>query len=107
MRSQGSPTIPSASFGERLFIKKNITFHPKHLNRRIVSSSGHQRTFNPAVITNKELHMAHGNIIKDDEDVKILRLMMFYLHILKEPPTKKMCETINSTSEVSSNPTTT
>ena len=39
-------------------------------------------------------------------------LIMFHLHSLKEPPPKKMCETINSTSDiqsriaVSSNPTT-
>ena len=37
------------------------------VNRRIVYSSGHQGTFNPAVITNKEVHMVHGNINTDDE----------------------------------------
>lgn len=30
-------------------------------------SSGHQGTFNPAVITNKEVHMVHGNINTNDE----------------------------------------
>ena len=28
---------------------------------------GHQGTFNPAVITNKEVHMVHGNINTNDE----------------------------------------
>ena len=58
--------IPIASFVERgLFIK---TFcHRKYLNRRIVYSSGHQATFNPAVITNKGLHMIHGNINTNEE----------------------------------------
>ena len=55
-----------ASFVERgLFIK---TFcHGQYLNRRIVYSFGHQGTFNPAVITNKEVHMVHGNINTNDE----------------------------------------
>ena len=35
---------------------------------RIVYSSGHQGTFNPAVITNKEVHMVHGNINTNDEN---------------------------------------
>ena len=39
----------------------------QHLNRRIVYSSGHQGTFNPAVITNKEVHMVRGNINKNDK----------------------------------------
>ena len=58
VRLHGSSTIPIASFVERgLFIK---TFcHRKYLNRRIVYSSGRQGTFNPAVITNKEVHMVH------------------------------------------------
>ena len=30
-------------------------------------SSGHQGTFNLAVITNKEVHNVHGNINKNDE----------------------------------------
>ena len=30
-------------------------------------SSGHQGTFNPAVITNKEVHMVHCNINTNDE----------------------------------------
>ena len=55
VRLHGSLSIPIASFVERgLFLK---TFcHRKYLNRRIVYSSGHQGTFNPAVITNKEVH---------------------------------------------------
>ena len=59
-------SIPIASFVERgLFIK---TFcHRKYLNRGIVYSSGHQGTFNPAGITNKEVHMVHGNINTNDE----------------------------------------
>ena len=63
VRLHGSSSIPIASFVERgLFIK---TFcHRKYLNRRIVYSSDHQGTFNPAVITNKEVHMVHGNINK-------------------------------------------
>ena len=28
---------------------------------------GHQGTFNPVVITNKEVHMVHGNINTNDE----------------------------------------
>ena len=66
VRLHGSLSIPIASFVERgLFIK---TFcHQKYLNRRIVYSSGHQGTFNPAVITNKEVHMVHGNINTNDE----------------------------------------
>ena len=39
----------------------------RYLNRRIVYSSGHQGTFNPAVITNKEVHVVHGNINTNDE----------------------------------------
>ena len=60
VKLHGSLSIPIASFVERgLFIK---TFcHQKYLNRRIVYTSGHQGTFNPAVITNK-VHMVHGNI---------------------------------------------
>jgi len=67
VRLHGSSSIPIASFVERgLFIK---TFcHQKHLNRRIVYSSGHQGTFNPAVITNKEVHMVHGNIHVNTND---------------------------------------
>ena len=66
VRLHGSLSIPIASFVERgLFIK---TFcHRKYLNRRIVYSSGHQGTFNPAVITDKEVHMVHGNINTNDE----------------------------------------
>ena len=30
-------------------------------------SSGHQGTFNPAVITNKEVHMVHGSMNTNDE----------------------------------------
>ena len=41
--------------------------HRKYLNRRNVYSSGHQGTFNPAVIMNKEVHMVHGNINTNDE----------------------------------------
>ena len=52
IRFHGSSSIPIASFVERLFIK---TFcHRNYLNCRIVYSSGHHGTFNPAVITNKE-----------------------------------------------------
>ena len=66
VRLHGSSSIPIASFVERgLFIK---TFcHRKYLNRRIVYSSGHQGTFNPTVMTNKEVHMVHGNINTNDE----------------------------------------
>ena len=32
-----------------------------------VYSSGHQGTFNPAVITNKEVHIVHGHINTNDE----------------------------------------
>ena len=61
VKLHGSSSIPIASFVENgLFI---TTFcHRKYLNRRIVYSSGHQGTFNPAIITNKEVHMIHGNI---------------------------------------------
>ena len=66
VRLHGSSSIPIASFVERgLFIK--TFWHRKYLNRRIVYSSGHQGTFNPAVITNKEVHMVHGNINTNDE----------------------------------------
>ena len=66
VRLHGSLSIPIASFVEHsLFIK---TFcRRKYLNRRIAYSSGHQGTFNLAVITNKELHMVHGNINTNDE----------------------------------------
>ena len=66
VRLQGASCIPIASFDEcGLFIK---TFcHRKYLNRRIVYSSGHQGTFNPAVITNKEVHIVHGKINTNDE----------------------------------------
>ena len=61
VRLHGSSSIPIASFVEHgLFIK--ICCHRKYLNRRIVYSSGHQGTFSPAVLTNKEVHMVHGNI---------------------------------------------
>ena len=67
VRLHSSSSIPIASFVERgLFIK---TFcHRRYLNRRRVYRSGHQGTFNPAVITNKEeVHMVHGNINTNDE----------------------------------------
>ena len=66
VRLHGSLSIPIASFVERgLFIK---TFcHRNYLNRRIVYSSGHQGTFNPAFTTDKEVHMVHGNINTNDE----------------------------------------
>ena len=67
VRLHGSLSIPIAEqFVERgLFIK---TFcHRKYLSRRIVYSSGHRGTFNPAVITNKEVHMVHGDINTNDE----------------------------------------
>ena len=66
VRLHGSSSISIASFVERgLFIK---TFcHRKYLNRIIVYSSGHQGTFNPAVIMNEEVHMVHGNIHTNDE----------------------------------------
>ena len=55
-----------ASFVERgLFIK--TVCYGKYLNRRIVYSSGHQGTFNSAVITNKEVHMVHSNINMNNE----------------------------------------
>ena len=60
-----SPVLTDgASVNERAFC------HRKYLNRKIVYSSGHlghQGTFNPAVITNKEVHMVHGNINTNDE----------------------------------------
>ena len=61
VRLHGSSSIPIASFVEcGLFIK---TFcHQKYLNHRIVFTSGHQGTFNPAVIMNKEVRMVQGNI---------------------------------------------
>ena len=66
VRLPASSSIPIAIFVERgLFIK--TCFHRKYLNRRIVYSSGHQGTFNPALITNKEVHMVHGNINTNDE----------------------------------------
>ena len=60
VRLHGSSSSPIASFVYHgPFIK---TFcHRKYLNRRTVYSSGHQGTFNPAVIANKEVHMVHGN----------------------------------------------
>ena len=51
IRFHGSLSSPIASFVEPLFF---TFFHRKYLNRRIVYSSGHHGTFNPAVITNKE-----------------------------------------------------
>ena len=39
-------------------------------------SSGHQGTFNPAVITNKEVHMVHGNINTNDETSHTMPLVM-------------------------------
>ena len=66
VRLHGSLSIPIASFVERgLFI--NTFCHRKYVNRRIVYSSGHQGTFNPGVITNKEVHMVHSNINTNDE----------------------------------------
>ena len=66
VRLHGSLSIPIASSVEPgLFIK---TFcHRKYLNRRIVYSSGHQGTINLAVMTNKEVHIVHGNINTNDE----------------------------------------
>ena len=64
IKFHGSLSIPIVSFVERLC--KNIC-HPKYLNHRIVYSSGHYGTINPAVITNKEVHMVHGNINNDDD----------------------------------------
>ena len=134
IRFHGSSSIPIASFVEHLFIK---TFcYLKYLNRRIVYNSGHQGTFNPAVITNKEAHMVDDNINTNDEtshttsnakkrslkisDYFTKKKMEHLLYlvsklrnvsaILSEPAIfsefrsffhpPKMCETINSTSEV-------
>ena len=66
VRLHSSSSIPIASFVERGLLIKTFC-HRKYLNRRIVYSSGHQGTFNPAVITNKEVHMVHGNINTNDE----------------------------------------
>ena len=64
-RSARSPSFDVRFVERGLFIK---TFcHRKYLNRRIVYSSGHQGTFNPAVITNKEVHMVPCNINTNDE----------------------------------------
>ena len=54
----GSSSIPIASFVERLFIKTYC--HRRYLNRRIVYSSGHHGTFNPAVITGKGMQILEG-----------------------------------------------
>ena len=121
-----------------MFIK---TFcHRKYLNRRIVYSSGHQGTFDPAVITNKEVHMVHGNInttrlhiplvmqrrdllkflITFPNQMENLLYLVSKLCIIfatffwicsiielfpvtfscEPPPKRRMCETINFTSEV-------
>ena len=66
VRLHGSSTIPIASFVEGILFIKTFC-HRNYLNRRIVYSSGHQGTFNLAVIANKELHMVHGNINTNDE----------------------------------------
>ena len=53
----GSSSIPIASFVEPLF----FTFsHRKYLNRS--DGSGHHGTFNPAVITNKDVQISEGVI---------------------------------------------
>ena len=41
--------------------------HHQYFKRRIVCSCGHPGTFHPAVITNKEAHMAYGNMNKGGE----------------------------------------
>ena len=66
VRLHGSSSIPTASFVERDLCMKTFC-HRKYSNRIIVYSSGHQGTFNPALITNKEVHMVHGNINTNDE----------------------------------------
>ena len=58
----GLSSIPTASSVELLY--KNISRYSKH---RIVCSSHHHGTFNPSVLTNKEVHMVHDNINKNDE----------------------------------------
>ena len=61
IRFHGSSSIPIASFVERLFIKAFCT--RKYLNHRIVYSSSHHGTFNPAVITNeKNMQISEGVI---------------------------------------------
>ena len=65
IRFHGSSSSTLASFVERLFIKTFCC--RKYLNRRIVNNSCHNGTFNPAVITNKQVHMVHDNINDDDE----------------------------------------
>ena len=52
VRLHGSSSTPIASFVERGLFRKTFC---------------HQGTFNPAVITNKEVHMVHGNINTNDE----------------------------------------
>ena len=52
IRFHSSSSIPVASFVELTPLFKFC--HSKYLNRRIMYSSGHHGTFNPAVITNKE-----------------------------------------------------
>ena len=65
VRLHSSSSIPVASLVEcSQFIK--IFCHRKYLNHRIVYSSGHQGTFNPAVIKNKEVHMV-SNINMHDK----------------------------------------
>ena len=75
IRRHSSSSIPIACFAERdLFIK---TFcYRKYLNRRIVFSSGHQGTFNPAAIMNKEVHMVHGNINTIKEVITSCKLIL-------------------------------
>ena len=53
-------------FAERRFFFFIRAVHrSKYLKRRIMYSYGHPESFNPAVITNKEVHMIYANMNKE------------------------------------------
>jgi len=47
------------------FFIRAVYRSPTYLKRRIKYSYGHPGSFNPAVMTNKEVRMIHGNINKE------------------------------------------
>ena len=66
-----------------------------------VYSSGHQGTFNPAVITNKEVHMVHGHINTNDETShttsNVKKRSLEISDYFSKPPHSKTCCAVPAT----------
>lgn len=47
-----------------------VVYRRKYLKQRILYSSGHPCSFNPAIIINQEAHMINGNMEREKEQKK-------------------------------------